>query len=143
LLKSKNSGGVKENADIELDDTKSDLCESAGYLPEGKGADDSRGFRRLPVVEGDKRLVGMLSERDVRQHFGYLAQTRVKTAMASSPISVAESETAESAAKLMLPHKIGGLPVLKDRQVVGIVTTTDLLKAPLNVVQAAGDILKQ
>ena len=100
-------------------------------------------FRRLPVMEGDKRLVGMLSERDVRQHFGYLAQTRVKTAMASSPISVAESETAESAAKLMLPHKIGGLPVLKDRQVVGIVTTTDLLKALLNVVQAAGDILKQ
>ena len=63
--------------------------------------------------------------------------------MASSLISIAESETAESAAKLMLQHKIGGLPVIKDGQVMGIVTTTDQLKALLNVVQAAGVILKQ
>ena len=101
------------------------------------------GFRRLPVVEGDKRLVGMISERDVRQHLGYLAQTRVNAAMASSPISIPQGETAESAAKLMLQHKIGGLPVIKDGRVVGIVTTTDLLKALLNVVQAAGDIVQQ
>jgi len=101
------------------------------------------GFRRLPVVEGDKRLVGMVSERDVRQHLGYLAQTRVNAAMASSPISIPESETAESAARLMLQYKIGGLPVTDEGRVIGIVTTTDLLKALLNVVQAAGDILKQ
>jgi len=101
------------------------------------------GFRRLPVVEGDKRLVGMISERDVRQHLGYLAQTRVNAAMASSPISIPESETAESAARLMLQYKIGGLPVTDEGRVIGIVTTTDLLKALLNVVQAAGDILKQ
>jgi acetoin utilization protein AcuB len=101
------------------------------------------GFRRLPVVEGDNRLAGMISERDVRQHLGYLAQTRVNAAMASRPISIPESETAESAAKLMLQHKIGGLPVTNEGRVVGIVTTTDLLKALLNVVQAAGDILKQ
>lgn len=63
--------------------------------------------------------------------------------MASSPISIPQGETAESAAKLMLQHKIGGLPVIDDGRVVGIVTTTDLLKALLNVVQAAGDILKQ
>jgi acetoin utilization protein AcuB len=43
----------------------------------------------------------------------------------------------------MLQHKIGGLPVINDGRVVGIVTTTDLLKALLNVVEAAGDILKQ
>ena len=100
-------------------------------------------FRRLPVVEGDKKLVGMISERDLRQHLGYLAQTRVHTAMASSPVSIPESETVESAAKLMLQHKVGGLPVINDGRVVGIVTTTDLLKALLNVVQATGYILKQ
>lgn len=94
-------------------------------------------------MEGDKRLVGVMSERDVRQHLGYLAQTRVKTAMASSPISIPESETVESAAKFMLQHKIGGLPVISGGWVVGIVTTTDLLEALLNVVQAAGNTLKQ
>jgi acetoin utilization protein AcuB len=101
------------------------------------------GFRRLPVMEGDKKLVGMISERDVRQHLGYLAETKVNAAMASSPVSIPEFETAESATKLMLQHNIGGLPVINDGRVVGILTTTDLLKALLNVVQAAGDILKQ
>jgi acetoin utilization protein AcuB len=85
----------------------------------------------------------MISERDLRQHLGYLAQTRVRAAMASSPVSIPESETVEFAAKLMLQHKVGGLPVVNDGRVVGIVTTTDLLKALLNVVQPAGDIVKQ
>jgi len=101
------------------------------------------GFRRLPVVEGNNKLVVMISERDVRQHLGYLAETKVNAAMASSPVSIPEFETAESAAKLMLQHKIGGLPVMNDGRVVRILTTTDLLKALLNVVQAAGEILKQ
>jgi acetoin utilization protein AcuB len=74
---------------------------------------------------------------------GYLAQTKVNAAMASSPVPIPEFETAESAAKLMLLHKIGGLPVINDGRVVGIVTTTDLLKALLNVVEAASDIPKQ
>lgn len=100
------------------------------------------GFRRLPVVEGDNKLVGMISERDVRQHLCYLAETKVNAAMALSPVTGTEFETGESAAKLMLQHKIGGLPMINDGRVVGIITTTDLLKA-LNVVQAAGDILKQ
>jgi acetoin utilization protein AcuB len=71
------------------------------------------GFRRLLVVEGDKHLVGMISERDVRQHLGYLADTKVNAAMASSPVSIPEFESAESAPKLMLQHKIGGIPVIK------------------------------
>jgi acetoin utilization protein AcuB len=64
------------------------------------------GFRRL-------HLVGIISERDVRQHLGYLADTKVNAAMASSPVSIPEFESAESAAKLMLQHKIGGIPVIK------------------------------
>jgi acetoin utilization protein AcuB len=63
--------------------------------------------------------------------------------LASSPISTPEFETAESAAKLRLQHKIVGLSVINGGGVVGIVTTTDLLKALLNVVQATGYILKQ
>ena len=100
-------------------------------------------FADRPAEGPDNGLDGMASEHNVRQHLGYLAQTRVNAAMASRPISIPESETAESAAKLMLQHKIGGLPVIKDGRVVGIVTTTDLLKALLNVVQAAGDIVQQ
>jgi acetoin utilization protein AcuB len=93
------------------------------------------GFRRL-------HLVGIISERDVPAS-GLLADTKVNGAMASSPVSIPEFESAESAAKLMLQHKIGGIPKINDGRVVGIVTTSDLLKALLSVVQAAGDIPKR
>jgi len=43
----------------------------------------------------------------------------------------------------MLQHKIGGLPVIRGGRVVGIVSTTDLLKALLKVVKATGDILNE
>ncbi len=42
----------------------------------------------------------------------------------------------------MLKHKIGGLPVVAEGKLVGIVTTSDLLKAFLNVVKAASDIIQ-
>lgn len=102
------------------------------------------GFRRLPVVEGgDNKLVGMISERYVRPAFGLPRGDQVNAAMASSPVTIPEFESGDSAAKLILQHKIGGLPVINDGPVLGIITTTDLLKALLNAVQAAGDILKQ
>ena len=101
------------------------------------------GFRRLPVVEGDNMLVGMISESDVRQHLGHLAETRVNAAMASNLLAISEFDTAEEAAEVMLQHKIGGLPVIRGARVVGIVSTTDLPKALVRVVKATGDILNE
>ena len=63
-------------------------------------------------------------------------------AMRTSLITVAPYDTVEDAALLMLKHKIGGLPVVAEGRLVGIVTTTDLLKAFLNVVKATGEIIQ-
>ena len=86
------------------------------------------GFRRLPVVSDDK-LVGILTERDLRQHIGYWDKTKIDGVMTEKPITVTPGTTLEDAAQLMLKHKIGGLPVMADGRLVGIITETDFLRA--------------
>ena len=110
---------------VDADDT---LANAKAVMDEGR-------LRRLPVVE-DRRLVGILTERDIREHLGYLGSTRVNAAMRTALITVTPYNTVKDAAQLMLKHKIGGLPVVADGKLVGIVTTSDLLKAFLVVVKA-------
>src|ERR1700675_335567 len=86
------------------------------------------GFRRVPVVDGDS-LVGIVTDRDIRRHVGYLDSTKITAAMTSDPKTVTPRMSVEDAARLMISHKIGGLPVVEDGKLVGILTTTDVLKA--------------
>jgi acetoin utilization protein AcuB len=95
---------------------------------------DVGGFRRLPVVK-DGALIGMLTERDVRQHRGHLDSTRVNAAMSTPVLSVTPHSTVQEAAHLMLNHKVGGLPVVDRGTLVGVVTTTDMIRAFLEVVE--------
>lgn len=88
-----------------------------------------RGFRHAPVVDRDGRLLGMLSERDLREHKGALQATRVSAAMSEPPVAVGPEEPIEQAARTMLKRQIGALPVVgADGRVVGIVTSSDLLR---------------
>ena len=101
---------------------------------------DAGNFRRAPVVE-DGRLVGILTERDLHKYSGFLESTRVNAAMRTALITVTPDNTVEDAARLMLKHKIGGLPVVTGGKAVGIITTTDLLRAFLIVVEDACQIV--
>ena len=96
---------------------------------------DAAGFRRLPVLK-DGKIVGMLTERNLREHSGYLNSTKVNAAMGTPVVSVGPNSTIQEATRLMLRHKIGGLPVVEDERLVGIVTTVDILKAFLQVLES-------
>lgn len=93
------------------------------------------GFRRLPVVK-DGEIVGMLTERNLRDHSGYLGSTKVNVAMSAPVVSVGPNSTVQEATRLMLRHKVGGLPVVDRGKLVGIVTTIDMLRAFLEVVES-------
>jgi acetoin utilization protein AcuB len=95
-------------------------------------------FRRLPVVT-DGQLVGIITDRDMREHAGYLDRTEVKAVMSRKPLSVTPATTLEAAAQLLLKHKIGGLPVVEKTRLVGIITTSDVLQAFLDVMGASED----
>jgi acetoin utilization protein AcuB len=103
-------------------------------LAKAKEMMEVAGFRRLPVVKDDE-VVGMLTERDLRSHAGYLESTKVNAALSAPVISVGPNSTVQEAARLMLRHKIGGLPVLGSGKLVGMVTTIDMLGAFLEVLE--------
>ena len=89
-------------------------------------------FRHLPVVER-KRVLGVITDRDVRQHAAHLDETLVESVMTADPVTVSPDTTVEEAASLMLVRSIGCLPVAQNGGLVGIITTTDLLRALLDV----------
>jgi len=95
------------------------------------------GFRQVPVVE-KKRLVGILTDRDTREHLGQLAHTRVDAVMSTHPFSVGPSTPVEKAAHMLMTNKIGSLPVVQDGKLVGIITATDMLRALEAVLGAGG-----
>ena len=94
------------------------------------------GFRRLPVVS-DGQLVGVITDRDMREHAGYLDRTEVKAAMSHRPITVTPATTVEACAQLLLKQKIGGLPVVEKGRLIGVITASDILQAFLDVMGAS------
>lgn len=110
---------------------KAMLSEALEKMTEGK-------FRRVPVVQ-EGVLVGILTDRDIRQYVGVEARTRVEAAMVESPLTVSPTLTVEEATQFMLKHQISGLPVLENGQLVGILTTSDILKAFLEIIGAQTD----
>lgn len=94
------------------------------------------GFRRLPVVS-DGKLVGIVTERDLRQHRGYLEHTKINGVMTENPVTVVPATTLEEAAQILLERQIGGLPVVADGRLIGIITTSDILNAFLDVMGAS------
>jgi CBS domain-containing protein len=105
----------------------------------------SADVRHLPIVAADGKLLGLVSDRDLRQAGAstlpslsrYEAPLRlmtmlVKDIMRTDVTTVGGETTLADAGQLLLEHKIGCLPVLHhDRTLVGIVTVTDLLRAYL------------
>ncbi|MFQ6015662.1 MAG: CBS domain-containing protein [Anaerolineae bacterium] len=105
--------------------------------------------RRFPVLNKQGKLVGIVSEKDLlyasaspatslsvwELHY-VLAQLKVHEVMTKDVITVTEDTPLEEAARIMADNKIGGLPVVRDGQLVGIITETDLFKTFLELLGA-------
>lgn len=96
---------------------------------------------RLPVLDKHKQLVGIVTEKDVLYaspspastldvyEMNYLlSKLTVKHVMSSPVISIDPDATIEEAARIMVDNDIGGLSVVEDGKLVGIITESDLFK---------------
>jgi len=84
--------------------------------------------RSLPVVE-DGKLLGIVTDRDIRTHLKFLESTTARQAMAKEPLTVTPETSIWDAARILRERKVGALPVLHDGRLVGIISTSDLLEA--------------
>lgn len=119
--------------DVLTVDPKTPIAEAYRLMKERK-------VRRLPVVK-DGHLVGIVTLGDVREaspssatslsiwELNYLwAQLTVDRVMKSPVIKIAHDATVLEAARLMLEHKISGLPVVDGNTLVGIITESDIFR---------------
>ena len=97
---------------------------------------DERRIRHLPVMEAG-RLVGMVSDRDVRSAKGDASSVAAGSIMTPALLTVTADTRVERAARLMLDARIGSLPVIDGDGLAGIVTYTDLLRAFVRVIETA------
>jgi acetoin utilization protein AcuB len=105
--------------------------------------------RRLPVLDLEGKMQGIVSEKDLlyaspspatslsiyEMHY-LLSQLQVSELMTTDVISVTPDTPLEEAAIIMTDNKIGGLPVLEDGELVGIITETDIFKVFLELLGA-------
>jgi acetoin utilization protein AcuB len=105
-------------------------------------------IRRTPVVK-DGMLVGIVSDKDLLNaspspaaslsvwEINYLmSKITIREVMTKNVLTVMVDTPIEEAARIMADNKIGGLPVIKDGEIVGIITETDLFKVFLELMGA-------
>ncbi len=105
--------------------------------------------RRYPVVDKSNKLVGIVTDTDLLNaspsdattlsvwEINYLlTKITVERVMAKKVITVTEDTTIEEAARLMSDSHIGGMPVLRNDKLVGIITETDLFHIFLEMLGA-------
>jgi len=103
-------------------------------------------IRRLPVLDPQGRLVGIVSDRDLLQAspspatslaiweiHELLAKLTVDKVMTREVITVQEDTPLEEAARIMADSRIGGLPVKRGDALVGIISESDLFKTLLQL----------
>jgi len=74
----------------------------------------------------------MITDRDIRNRAREMEDVEVNQAMTDEVVAVAPATSVQEAARLLLECKVGGLPVLEDGRLVGIITVEDVIKFMLN-----------
>jgi len=86
-------------------------------------------IRHLPIVENGK-LVGLVTESNLRAYLSSeKLQLPLKEIMILNPITIDPETSIDEAARIIYKYKIGGLPVITEGKLVGIITITDILEA--------------
>jgi acetoin utilization protein AcuB len=105
-------------------------------------------IRHLPVIEPDGRLIGIVTDRDIRSALPYkffkesaseeekknFTELKIKNIMTQNPISISPTYTLQDALLMIQDARVGALPVVDGNGILsGIISVRDLLRAFINV----------
>lgn len=101
-----------------------------------------RHIRHIPIIDDDRRLLGIVSQRDVLaashpdasrgQGDGEIPLGDI---MIRDVSSVSETDSVRQAAMFLQSHKYGCLPVVSDEQLIGIITDSDFIAIAINLLE--------
>ena len=95
------------------------------------------------VVEGEKP-VGIITERDILRRVLEVTLAsealKAKEIMSAPLITISDQSTVDEAARIMIDKRIKKMPVVREGKLVGIVTSTDVMRSEPRLVELLGDI---
>lgn len=107
-------------------------------------------FRHLPVLR-DKKVVGVITERDVKQFAPSLLSrttaeeynqimetTPISRVMTKNPLTLKPEQSVLEAASILHSKRVGCIPVVENDELVGIITTTDMLGLLIRIMEEKG-----
>lgn len=111
-------------------------------------------IRRLPVVDESRRVVGIVSDRDIKdaspskattldmhELYYLLSELKIKDIMTKNPVCARSNDSVEGVALVMMERNFGGMPVVDDdNKIVGIITESDIFRVLVTItgVQSGG-----
>ncbi len=120
--------GVDEHSKVsDYMDAKVDTTSPDRSAQEAAGVCRDRSVRFIPVTER-KKIVGLVSEHDLRHAFEGESSGLVSGIMATEVVTIAPGEALTQAADSMLKHNVGALPVVRDNTLVGMLTDSDIIQ---------------
>ena len=136
------------HTDLVTVDPETSLADARDLIEEKK-------IDHLLVVDKNKKLVGILSDRDLKQNWAspatslsvhelnYLLQKVVaKMIMTKTVLTVSPDTTIERAAYIMQTEDISSLPVMEGDNLVGIITSTDVMAVLLEAIGISDDSVR-
>jgi len=101
---------------------------------------DWRKIRYTPVEDTKGKLVGLVTSRLILRHFLRNSKlnskaNKVSDIMIKNPITISPDTTIVKAMEKMRVHKIGCLPVVKGKELIGIITEMDFLRISGRLIQ--------
>ena len=118
-------------------------------VPEAQDKMSKHHIRHLPVVDSSSRVIGIVTDRDVRSAMPHnsrnksqssleedrrLSGLKVRDIMTEDPITISPLSTIQDAMLIIQKERIGALPVVDEKGMLkGIISTRDLLRAFINV----------
>ncbi len=90
-----------------------------------------RSIRHLPVVDQRMNLLGWITDADLRGVLiaSMLEELTLEDVMIRKPFTIHPEMALEDAARILLDKRVGGLPIVKNGTLVGVITVTDILSA--------------
>lgn len=119
-------------------------------IAEASSLMETSSIRRIPVTNQENKLLGIISKEDLKKALpskvdasqdetsrALAHQVKIDTFMTQTPITVSPADTLEKVATIMRQHKIGGVPVVENELLVGIITESDIFDAFVEILGGA------